>query len=410
MPSGNASRASWPSDPGPGAAPPELQPQRLRDGALEPDAGPLGGVRPGHDHRALVHRVGEAGHDQDAVDEPRFGQVVGETGGADLAQRGAVDRREHQRLVRRAALEHARELEQRRGVRRAARGVGNARRVAGGDHHDLAPRLAGAPADHVHQLLAIGLEAVDPDGEPALRERRAHVGPGGAVARLARAPIAPPRRRSGAPRSRRAGRRRGRRRRAPAAGVAAGSRARTSPARPRAARAGRPPDRSGARSRAQVPHTGNLQSAAGVLRRGHGRSGTPHPPGRRRAVGPEAARLSAAQGGLRGRLGPRRPGGARPGARRLVRPGRARPDAAQGRRLRGLPPDPRHEPGADHHAHREGRGDRQGARPRAGRRRLHHQAVLGPRVPQPREGRAAPRRARPLGRRSARSRSRTASC
>ena len=48
--------------------------------------------------------------------------------------------------------------------------------------------------------------------------------------------------------------------------------------------------------------------------------------------------------------------------------------------------------GPDHHAHRQGRGDRQGPRPRARRRRLHHQAVLAARVPLPREGRAAPRR------------------
>ena len=61
------------------------------------------------------------------------------------------------------------------------------------------------------------------------------------------------------------------------------------------------------------------------------------------------------------------------------------------RRARGLPRAARPQHGADHHADREGRGDRQGRRPRARRRRLHHQAVLGARVPQPREGRAAPR-------------------
>ena len=43
---------------------------------------------------------------------------------------------------------------------------------------------------------------------------------------------------------------------------------------------------------------------------------------------------------------------------------------------------------ADHHAHRQGRGDRQGARPRARGGRLHHQALLRARVPQPGEGRA----------------------
>ena len=45
--------------------------------------------------------------------------------------------------------------------------------------------------------------------------------------------------------------------------------------------------------------------------------------------------------------------------------------------------------GADHHAHRPRRRARQGARPRARRRRLHHEAVLDPRVPQPRAGRCS---------------------
>src|SRR5215217_1391194 len=55
--------------------------------------------------------------------------------------------------------------------------------------------------------------------------------------------------------------------------------------------------------------------------------------------------------------------------------------------------------GADHHAHREGGGVRQGARPRAGCRRLHHQAFLHARVPLARQGRAASRRAGPARRR-----------
>ena len=46
---------------------------------------------------------------------------------------------------------------------------------------------------------------------------------------------------------------------------------------------------------------------------------------------------------------------------------------------------------ADHHAHGARRRARQGARPRARRRRLHHEAVLDPRVPQPRARAAAPR-------------------
>ena len=132
---------------------------------------------------------------------------------------------------------------------------------------------------------------------------------------------------------------------------------------------------------------------------------TPDPACRRRAVGPEAADLPAAQGGLRRRPRARRPRGARPAARGQLRPRRARRDAAQAGRLRRVPPDPRAQHRADHHAHRQDRGDRQGARPRAGRRRLHHQAVLGARVPQPREGGAAARGAGRSPTSSSRSRS-----
>ncbi len=123
-----------------------------------------------------------------------------------------------------------------------------------------------------------------------------------------------------------------------------------------------------------------------------GRPRPPHPPGRRRAVDPDAAVLSAAQGRLRGGPGQRRPRGARALRRADLRPRRPRRDDAQARRARGLPPPARQEHRADHHAHGQGRGDRQGPRPRDRRRRLHHQALLAAGVPQPRPGRAAPRR------------------
>ena len=86
--------------------------------------------------------------------------------------------------------------------------------------------------------------------------------------------------------------------------------------------------------------------------------------------------------------------------RAAVRPRRARRDAAEARRARGLPPAAQPQRGADHHADREVGGDRQGRRARDRRRRLHHQAVLDARVPQPREGGAAPRRAVARGRRA----------
>ena len=71
------------------------------------------------------------------------------------------------------------------------------------------------------------------------------------------------------------------------------------------------------------------------------------------------------------------------------RPRRARRDAAEARRPRGLQAAARDEPRPDHHADRPRRRGRQGARPRARRGRLHHQAVLDPRVPEPRPGGAA---------------------
>ncbi len=119
--------------------------------------------------------------------------------------------------------------------------------------------------------------------------------------------------------------------------------------------------------------------------------------GRRRGVDPEAAHLPARARGLPGRAGARRRGGAAAIRRAAGRPGGARRDAAPPGRARGVPP-PAHRLGRpDHHADRPRRRGRQGARPRARRRRLHHQAVLDPRVPQPHPGRAAagdpPRRA-----------------
>jgi hypothetical protein len=65
---------------------------------------------------------------------------------------------------------------------------------------------------------------------------------------------------------------------------------------------------------------------------------------------------------LRGGAGVRRPRGARPLRRAGLRPRGPRRDAPADGRPRGLPPPARALLGADHHAHREVRGDRQGAR------------------------------------------------
>ena len=97
----------------------------------------------------------------------------------------------------------------------------------------------------------------------------------------------------------------------------------------------------------------------------HDREDDAHPARGRRAARPEAAQLSAREGGLRGRARARRPGGARELRAGPVRPRRARHHAAEARRPGGLPAPAREELGADHHADREGRGDRQGARTRA---------------------------------------------
>ena len=76
-----------------------------------------------------------------------------------------------------------------------------------------------------------------------------------------------------------------------------------------------------------------------------------------------------------------------------ARPGDPRHHAAAQERLRGLPRAARaRQPDAGRHADRAIAGDRQGARPRARRRRLRHQAVLHHRAARARPRRAAPRR------------------
>ena len=122
---------------------------------------------------------------------------------------------------------------------------------------------------------------------------------------------------------------------------------------------------------------------------GHGRH-VDHPARRRRGLRPEAPDVPAGAGRLQGRARARRRGGARAlrrGGRRSRRP---RPDAAEARRPRGLQAPACREHRADHHAHGPRRRARQGAGARARRRRLHHEAVLDPRVPQPRARAAAP--------------------
>ena len=86
-------------------------------------------------------------------------------------------------------------------------------------------------------------------------------------------------------------------------------------------------------------------------------------------------------------------------SRRRLRPADPGHHDAGQERARPLPRGPRPQPGPDHPADRQGRRGRQGGRPRGRRRRLRHQAVLGPRAARPGARAAAPPRARPLGRR-----------
>ena len=146
-----------------------------------------------------------------------------------------------------------------------------------------------------------------------------------------------------------------------------------------------------------------------VVRRGPGLHVHPHPaarprtsetsdvehdPGSRRRGRGEllrCPRLHAPQGGVRRRDRrdrPRRPGGVRPPRRRHRA---ARPDAPGPARHRGVPPDPPDLQRPGHHGQRQGRRGRQGGRPRAGRRRLRHQALLPPRAGRPHPRGAAPR-------------------
>src|SRR5690348_451983 len=124
------------------------------------------------------------------------------------------------------------------------------------------------------------------------------------------------------------------------------------------------------------------QTAAGRPERAGARGGGRTAAGRGRAPG-------AAGGGLRRGPGPRRRGGAAPGAGRRLRRVGTGPDAAEDLRVQGLPTAAgREELGSDPHPVRQGRGVRPGGRAGPGRGRLPHQAVLlrGARRPAARPG------------------------
>ena len=159
----------------------ELSPNRLPDGALQPDAGAARVVGPGLHDRAAARARREVGHHEHAVDESRRGELVQELGRPDLAEVRAIHRSQHERLAGRAALEDAAELEQRGRVRGAAGRLRDDRRVTGGHDHDLAPRAAGPPADHVHEVRPAWVKRWRSEGKSEPVELARHASSGAAV-------------------------------------------------------------------------------------------------------------------------------------------------------------------------------------------------------------------------------------
>ena len=114
--------------------------------------------------------------------------------------------------------------------------------------------------------------------------------------------------------------------------------------------------------------------------------GTNDPRRGRRDHAPRDPGRGAGARGVPGRRRRQRPRGARAVPRRASRPRPAGPDAPRALGRRGVPDHPGRVGRADHHADGEGRGGRQGGRPRARRRRLRHQAVQPARAQRPHPG------------------------
>ena len=252
------------------------------------------------------------------------------------------------------------------------------------------PVSPGPAAEHVHQLAAVALEAVDLDREAAVAEGLRHQPGRAAVAQACRRGGPARRPRSAAP-GVAAWRPRTPRRpadpAAAAAGVLSSENITSTTARTRRART--PPGRSAARSR---PATYNLDRRPSGTPQCH--AGPPHPPGRRRAVGAEAAGASrcarTATTSCPRWTAARRSTGLRDQRFDLVVLDLMLPQVnglEVCRRLRAASSVPIIMLTA-----RDEESDKVLGL-ELGRRRLHHQALLGARVPQPREGGAAPGRA-----------------
>ena len=242
---------------------------------------------------SFVRRT-EVRHHEHGVHQLRLRQHLHELPRPHLAEVRAVDRGEHERLPRRAALVDARELHQRGGVGGAARRLGDGRGVARRDDHDLPARGARAAPDHVHEVASRVREALHDRARAAAAPEAARLERVGHE--LGRWPgrRACPARRSGACAAMRV-----------ASSVAwsaveqhvGGQSLRQRP-RPALEREHRQHERQKRRheGRAVDPRLDhgalNLQSGGDVG------NGPTDPARRRRAVRTEAAHLSAAQGGL----------------------------------------------------------------------------------------------------------------
>ena len=119
-----------------------LAPDRGLHGALEAERQRARRRRPRHDPRLADLRARHVAEHDHAVHGTVL--IAGPRARAREAGRRAGGRDEHERLVEVAGLEHATELEQRRGAGQA----GQSGCVAVGEHDDLAIREAGARGDH----------------------------------------------------------------------------------------------------------------------------------------------------------------------------------------------------------------------------------------------------------------------